>query len=74
MFLTGEWRIGQELKRDEDAGQEAKGTRGVAVGRDASGGILRLPPESGTPTLAEKVGNRQYGWRLKQIAPLALEG
>jgi site-specific DNA-methyltransferase (adenine-specific) len=67
-FLTGEWRVGQALVREE----KAKGTQGDFAGRDASGRHLKLRPESGEPpTIAEKVGNRMMGWRLQAIAPLS---
>jgi hypothetical protein len=71
-FLTGECRIGQALLREEQEGLEAIGSRGVLAGRDI-GGAPRMQPKNDAATLAEKVGNRSYGWRLKLIAALPIE-
>jgi hypothetical protein len=54
-FLTGEWRIGQALVREEEEGLEAAGTRGQLAG--SSGGNFRVTPETrnDVATIAEKV-------------------
>jgi hypothetical protein len=70
VVLTCEWRVGRELQKDEEAGREARGVQ--MDGRDAIGGHRELPPNN-APTVADKVGNKMYGWRAKQIAPLPLE-
>jgi N6-adenosine-specific RNA methylase IME4 len=56
-------RVGEELR----AQPVAVGTRGQLQGRDASGGSLRTPPEDG-PTLAQQVGSKNRGLRLKRLA------
>ena len=50
---------------DED--NEAKGGQPY----QKSTGNAALPVDR-PPTLAEKVGNRQYGWRLKELGSLTL--
>jgi hypothetical protein len=66
VFLAGEWRIGQALLMEEQA------TGGEAYHQTPAPGTRS--PEKRVPSVAEKVGNRTYGWRLKQIAPLPIEG
>jgi hypothetical protein len=61
-FLAGEWRIGQVLLQEE----QAKG--GEAYHQTPAPGTRS--PEQRVPSLAEKIGNRTYGWRMKTIAPL----
>jgi hypothetical protein len=57
-------RVGAELA----ATPVATGTRGTARGStNGSGGILKVPPES-TPTLADQVGSKNRGLRLKKLA------
>ena len=57
VLLTGEWRIGQELLREEQKGLKSVG------GRPKTG---FLEERVSLATLAEKVGNRTYGWRLSR--------
>lgn len=64
-YLTGEWRIGQALLAE----QAAEG--GEAYHQSPRPGT-RFPGER-VPSLREKVGSKMYGWRLKTIAPLAIE-
>jgi hypothetical protein len=59
-YLIGEWRIGQELIREEREGLA------LTQGRPGKG-------NAGLPLMAEKVGSKMYGWRLKIVAPLAIE-
>jgi len=42
-----------KLGKAQAAGDMAQGTRGQLVGREASGGQCRVPPEKKAPTLAE---------------------
>jgi phage N-6-adenine-methyltransferase len=73
-FLTGEWRIGQALIKEEEVLGKATGTRGDFAGRDASGRHLKLQPEGRNEvTIAEKLGNRMYASRVRTIAPLSIE-
>jgi hypothetical protein len=56
VFLTGELRIAQRLLDQP--------TRGVEKNGDEEAQIL--------PSLQQLVGDRKYGWRLKQIARLTV--
>lgn len=70
-FLAGERRIGLLIEKAE--GREAVGTRGQLIGRGIIGSSPEKPPINGTATIAEKVGNRTYGWRMETLAPLSPE-
>lgn len=78
VFICCEMRIGVELAKQAPA----KGTRGQLAGKEAgdhkgkgkakpvvSGGARQAPPE--TPTIAEQVGSKKRGIRLKQLAAAA---
>ena len=41
--LTGEWRIGQALRREKEQGLEAEGTRGIVPERGEGGLFLAAP-------------------------------
>jgi hypothetical protein len=64
VLLSGEWRIALRLIEEPEA---PGGQPYQAATRDRKSRV-----EHG-PSLTELVGDRKYGWRLKQIAPLALE-
>lgn len=65
-YLAGEWRVGRMLLEE----QKAQG--GEPYHQEPSAGTRS--PEKRLPTLAEKVGNRTYGWRLMTTAQMAIEG
>jgi hypothetical protein len=60
--LTGEWRVGQALAREEKAN-----------GGQPYQGSTRNPELQVDATIAEKVGNRMMGWRLQTVAPLGIQ-
>jgi hypothetical protein len=66
-FLTGEWRIGQALVREEEEVGKARGV--LMDGRDVLGRHRELRPND-QPTITEKVGNRTHASRYRIIAPL----
>jgi hypothetical protein len=72
-FLTGEHRIGQLLRIEQEQGREAVGIR--MTGRDSFGGFTAEQPNEDIATVAEKVGGRSrtYSWRLKKLALIDYE-
>lgn len=64
-YLTGEWRIGQSLLREEQAEGGETYHQNPAPGTRS--------PEKRVASLAEQVGNRTYGWRLKTVGTLSVE-
>jgi hypothetical protein len=48
-----ERRLGEMIAGQKATVGLAAGTRGQLVGRDASGGVAKTPPEKDVPTLAE---------------------
>ena len=68
VFLTGEWCVANKLVVQP----VATGGQPYQPGNSTSGVMpeVRQPP----PPMAALLGREpKYGWRLKQIAPLALE-
>lgn len=70
-FLTGEWRIGQELIKEEEELGKAPG--GQPYQDQATRNPVLRVGENRVVTIAEKLGNRMHAWRMRTIAPLALE-
>jgi hypothetical protein len=73
--VSGEIRIRAERKCGEilAATPKNKGTRGQLTGRDVSGGIVTVPPEESTQTIADLgISKRQSsGWQ--KLAELPAE-
>jgi hypothetical protein len=66
VYLAGEWRLGPVLLREQREGLEAEGGQPYQTS-------TRSAAKQVAATLAEKVGNRTYVWRMKVIAPVAIE-
>lgn len=67
--IRAERRIGQLMKKQQEAGLMAKGTKGQLKGKDASGGSIKNPPEKSI-TLAEVGIDKSLAARARKYAAM----
>ena len=71
--MRAERRLGEMMAGQKATVGLAAGTRGQLVGRDASGGIPKNPPEKDVPTLAEAGIDKNLAKRARTFGGLSDE-